>query len=670
VINMKALIFLLYFCTGLNVQAEQKSALGLLVELKDLSQSKVSSLEILTKKNFLKKIKEYQSLNILVFEKVDNNKTFELLKLCDEIKKNENVIRCEIDYKIPNNNEINGNQCISQSSLPLSRPVNLSVEKILKQMKCELLPSTDSPHQQKGLTTYWAQEYTGADLARKRIAKEHNKAIVPDNLVEIWDSEKNNHAEHVSNLIMGPNDSSLIQKEKRFPILNLQKTSDYLNNYEKMIKKCIDKKNCPQYINNSMDWLGSDIIRNQISKISKTTVFVTSAGNTGNWMDKSKRRASADGIIIAVANLGFTGLAHDNTSFASEVTISAPAGSSITSFNNKNEKIKFSGTSAATPEVTAALSAFTLITGHSLTTSEAKKLLQQTALPFPFYPDSTRVGSGILNSFKIIKIAERIKEECQNDPRVDCVSQELSKNQIYATTQDEGKTLDLLYKAMAIFPECNNKKLQPNVSETSCEDKRKVFDELREIAFLTPERSELWSAIACISEKNEMEVNAKFYNGLAERSHKNNTSLISDLLKLHNPLYVVRYIASNPQWNDESKLYEELIKNGSEDIDFELASDIFSTDDWNHDPAPIRNLIQKSTVDIHLIEHVLSKPRWAKHTDLVESLIMKNQFYIDSEIDNRILSSPIWREAFNKKFGKEENTPIDSSIIRSYLSSM
>jgi hypothetical protein len=136
---------------------------------------------------------------------------------------------------------------------------------------------------------------------------------------------------------------------------------------------------------------------------------------------------------------------------------------------------------------------------------------------------------------------------------------------------------------------------------------------------------------------------------------------------LQNPLYVARYIASNPEWKDESKIYEELIKDGNEDVDFELATNIFSNDDWNQDPSAIRKLILKSTVDLNLIEYVLSKPQWAKHTNLVESLIMKNQFYIDTEIDNKILSNSVWRETFNKKIGKEKDTPIDSSIIRNYL---
>ena len=78
-------------------------------------------------------------------------------------------------------------------------------------LQCSLVPSENPPHFQSGLSTYWAQEYVGSDLARERLLAE-NISLTPGK-VGVWDNIDQDHGILVANNIASPTLTALIPGE-------------------------------------------------------------------------------------------------------------------------------------------------------------------------------------------------------------------------------------------------------------------------------------------------------------------------------------------------------------------------------------------------------------------------------------------------------------------------
>ena len=269
------------------------------------------------------------------------------------------------------------------------------------------------------LHPFWAQEYTGADLLREKL-QESTQWEVPDHLFQIWDSYYDSHGEKVSNLIASPHPSAPIPSNKPFDYIefyNLNQKSKYYDSF----MRCQEENSCPTYINISM---GLPKFSEQGSNVADlihlaNMVVVHAAENGRTIMNPIERKYARQKNIISVANCGTDGNPYPSSSYAPEITICAPSASSdisgIRSYNFEGVPLMFGGTSGAASQVTAALVAFTAITGYSLNSHESIKILKRTAIPHPYLPTQSNMGAGMLNTWKIGEVAFKLRKQCQKD---------------------------------------------------------------------------------------------------------------------------------------------------------------------------------------------------------------------------------------------------------------
>ena len=151
--------------------------------------------------------------------------------------------------------------------------------------------------------------------------------------------------------------------------------------------------------------------------ISYYSTLVQAAGNSAGSDNKPissfavQNSQSANAIIVG--SLAPNGDKSDFSQEHPEVHIMAPADNSISSVNSAGEVVRFGGTSASTPLVTGALSAFNWMSGYHPTPEEAKILLQMTAIPHKYSNSKPRKnGFGMLNAYKMGMIGKKLKERC------------------------------------------------------------------------------------------------------------------------------------------------------------------------------------------------------------------------------------------------------------------
>ena len=410
-----------------------------------------------------------------------------------------------------------------------------------------------------GLHPFWAQQYTGADLLRKKL-EQQDDFTVPEHLFSIWDSKERFHGEYVSQLIAGPNPSAPIplNKPRNYTELNHIIKS---NEQHYTFMNCLHEGLCPSYINISMSLpRPSDEVSNIINLIDRANITVIfSAGNEEELVSLDKRKyARAKQGVILVANCDSYGNPAFDSSYAPEIIVCAP-GESVRSYDFLDRWKRFDGTSAAAPQVTAALSAFTAITGYSLNSREAKHLLKKTAIPHPRLLVNSNMGAGMVNTLKIGEVAFKLQKLCQEDNA--CYAQKLLEKDTFAFSINKQ---ELLERTSKLFPYCSGK-------EGEFPEKETLVQDLRKAALLNPYDGELWSALACINRQQCLWQHNKYYASLADRTRKTDREIISDLLQDKKYEFVNRYFPLS-----DRKVTEELLKKSSsileEQDDFDVAT--------------------------------------------------------------------------------------------------
>ena len=290
--------------------------------------------------------------------------------------------------------------------------------------------SCPSPSQQD--STFWAQQYVGADLLRTMLEEYTYNRDGLAKIVALWDGTKNRHGEFVSQIIAGPFPSAVIPLETPLDFYRFKSSNNFGNHIRSQLfyRECLRNQDCPVYINHSLDWLNENISRQiaQMNEESAITV-VTSASNDYGFVEEAKAKLSREGKLIIVASLNPAGRPSDFTNFSDAVTIAAPSDTTLRSYSFSGTPKDFSGTSGATPLVTGSLAAFTLISSYKLKTTEAIHLLQKTAIPLPFLPSSAMIGAGMLNAYKMGAVAERLKQKCQGQEA--CMAESLFLPETY-----------------------------------------------------------------------------------------------------------------------------------------------------------------------------------------------------------------------------------------------
>ena len=493
--------------------------LGLLVKVKKNYQTS-KAIKILSQKLGDKGYqfeKQYEKFNVLVFSFENSFPKKNPENDCELLKTFEFVQACSPNQVL----ELNEEQIEVESPCPNSELIKLDPELVAVSNieKCQLTPSLASsllpgkPAFPPGLSMYWAQEYTGADIVRKKLELIKDELNIPSNFVDIIDSDSHpdfvDHGLHCSNLIGGPNPVGIVPMENA---VELDINANEHVNVIDQLSLFLEKDPPPRYINWSMATFGSEVIAQSFEEmVDQTSSVVIKGCGNGNKLseDLPYRDLSHRDKVILVGSLSPSGEPSEFSSYGEELTISAPSDHFLISTNREGMPEQFGGTSGAAPQVASALAAFELLAGYPLSVAESKRLLEKTALPNVNLPVPNAYGHGSLNAAFMAEIAKRLNDVCQQDKT--CMENNLAEDQIYERDND----ISILDSLGDYFPSCNDEKLE-NLSVKSCAEKKEYFNNLREKAFISSS-PELWDAISCISKEDGFEQNGQYYHRLAER---------------------------------------------------------------------------------------------------------------------------------------------------------
>ena len=357
---------------------------------------------------------------------------------------------------------------------------------------------------------FWAQHYVGADLLREELKQQNIRNDDLYSLVGIWDAPYKNHGEYVSQIIAGPRASAVIPINDPLPfqmpfqrMINLFRREDY-----------------PSYINYSMRW---DLTMSPITSYLSTrgVTFVIAAGNHKMPLSLSLTETSLNKKAIVVSSLTPLGFPSKFTGYGA-VTVSAPSNNSIRSYDYEGNATFFGGTSGATSLVTGTLAGFTLLSRHHLTVRQADYLLRKTAIPLPRLPRKHLLGAGMLNAYKIGRVALRIREQCQRDPsgfrRDECLSNLLESKQTYHFSEMSDR---FFREAQASFEETS--------SVDDCK-KTEAFSNLRRAFLLNPTNVEVLKYLIDVRRKYfGYSLHGAFYQSLLSTLQKEEEEIIEHI---------------------------------------------------------------------------------------------------------------------------------------------
>jgi len=491
-------------------------------------------IDFLAKRYNLKKGKFHSNLKLQQYVH-DTGAHYQKLKTaCQEMLKLSEVLHCEQDIKLKsrkNVEDLNKNAMLGNNKIFNTSQRILLNQKAVPQ-GCKLIPD-EIESIRNGLSPYWAQEYTGADLSRKLLEEKNGQWQFSSDLIHVLDSATGQHKDYVKNLILSSHPSALIPVQDDHTdinFVNMEKRSSpkdttfnlsdgvYISNYVEYFENLTA---VPSIINNSMGWANSEVISDIVCQLAnKNVLFITSAGNKRSEVIENLKESAAvqDGIIL-VSSSNPEGFASGFSSYGEEILVSAPSNHELISYGSSKRYDFFGGTSGAVPQVTAALASFEMLSGYHLSAQEAKKLLLKTAIKIvTSYDQPAKFGRGSLNSYKISLLGLRLKERChkfhsQLDKFYSCASEQLNSNDFYY--------FDVVDANMSkkVLGECFG---QDQVENYSCDTRRSHFRLLREQAMLNPDRDDLWRGIGCEYAKQGFNINAIYYSRLAQLSSTDN----------------------------------------------------------------------------------------------------------------------------------------------------
>ncbi len=400
--------------------------------------------------------------------------------------------------------------------------------------ECQFLRQVPNgaPHRIPGLSPFWAQEYTGADLLREELETGQNGKLFEDLEIDVWDAKPDqiyplDHGAMVANLIRGPFPSAVLPGKATTPYRDFGSDEQY-------IEYCDETPRKPAIINHSMGWNGSQWIDGIVEEIvdEGRAIVVTSAGNEKEPLETNqptKHRLAKLKKLVVVGSLSYKSGPSHVSNYGETLTISAPSDQQMTTYDEEGSPVLFGATSGAAPQVSGALAAFMALTRFKLNTSDALLLLEKTALPIPGLPSPSRMGAGMLNSYRIGAVAKRITRKCRAQRNRDqCVREQLRKDETFLFPS---ATLGLARRVKEAFPDCSGG--GGGRSNVSCKKKQEALKALREQALVNPEGSvNEWRQIACIHRVAGFTENAFYYDRLAERleMEKEGPSATSDLV--------------------------------------------------------------------------------------------------------------------------------------------
>ncbi len=376
----------------------------------------------------------------------------------------------------------------------------------------EVVFKSNRHHLDGTLSEFWAQEYTGADLLRLELKSVELKKV--NYLVSVVDT-KYGHGEWVSSLIANDRAGAALSN------ISLSHNPGSHISHHAQLEDIINSEFGAIYINESFQWrFDTDILEANKKLSDSGSIIITSAGNCfgrcGDFVKPYKEQASKTHSVIIVAAMNEEGNKDVMSQVGNSVTVTAPGGANIRGYINNNKKsVQAERTSAATPQVTSALASFTEITGYKLNKEEIKKIFEMTSLKLSYADEfEGMVGAGLINIYKIGKVALRLREMCSNDESINsCIHEGINNHNSYLFESEI-----VLGDVASLWNSCGNS--DDGTHENDTDLKRQRLNALRASLLLSPENAEGWALLSCIYGSEGFSVNAKYYSKMAKLYQK------------------------------------------------------------------------------------------------------------------------------------------------------
>ena len=458
--------------------------------------------------------KKFKGFKTLVFSWPKLKTKNKAQKICRKLSKLKNLKYCESDTLLQPNGSDNSKTQASSPSAHCTKncgdyqtsisALHNTLKNTLPKEACELFPAKNKL-KDGTLTDYWAQEMTGADLLREEL--EQTDPLPEDKfLVAVIDGPLFNHHVHVQNIISHEGQQAVLPALSSSQIQSVLSQSpsasgyltmvvmflvDIVKNPDMNMKWSLEKT--PSFINNSINWMESRSIYEAMSHISPPAILVQAAGNSHpKPLDSMASKFSENFDSIIVGSLSPSGVVSEFSQVGEEVHILAPSDNYIASADADGNYKVFTGTSGAAPLVTGALAGFEWLSGYHPTAKEAKLLLEKTALPtiHSEFEEPQKHGVGMLNAYKLGKVAQRLKNKCGNNH--ECFKNEINNPKNYEFSTDQ----NLSQQLQSAFPDCFDP--VQSYKPVSCTDKKSTLKKLRQAVLLDTNNAALWKNLHCV----------------------------------------------------------------------------------------------------------------------------------------------------------------------------
>ena len=258
--------------------------------------------------------------------------------------------------------------------------------------------------------------------------------------------------------------------------------------------KELDTGRIPDVVNSSSTYrrkYTKDLLRLD-KQVMEKTIWVNSVGNRfPKPIADHTREIGGEAILVGSADPG--GFPSTFSSTSEHVTVLAPSDYVQRGIDAKGKIVKYGGTSGAAPMVTGVLADVKSIL-PSLTRDEAAYMLQQTATRTTINNISTVNGAGMLNHYKMLRVAQRLHKANFADNR-----HRLYRDRMYDFS-DEASQLT------------NEAKLLLASTHGLATNNTKAFKKLRKAFFLDSANEEARTLLADIYQQHGHVASAEFYH--------------------------------------------------------------------------------------------------------------------------------------------------------------
>ncbi len=403
------------------------------------------------------------------------------------------------------------------------------------------------------VTRLWAQEYIGSDLVREELEEwnqQFNHTLkVPLSIVDLGFEKDHitlteeipvprqmngkrfmraNHGTSVANLLTGPSEYRV---SDQVSLMNLTRVN-FQGMYGSMWRRFERNNRFPKVITNSLGWSDPKIPEIVEKADQQNILWFLAAGND---YPTPVRILEKESKAIMIGSFAPSGLTSYETQNDAKLVVLAPANEELATINGYGKEHLFGATSGATPLVAGTVINI-LSFLPSLNRDQTIHLIKKTA----FKSVENKLGltemPGLLNGYKLFRVAKRIYEECHED--LECIQEKIYLESTYQFKNEQEVVI------------CETIK---NLAPSEEEKKQLTLKDMRRLSFLGS--IDQMRELSCAYKYLGYEKNSEYFAFLAEeqaplREMERKANLAHD-----KALYQISYYRYGPYYSDEYELH-------------------------------------------------------------------------------------------------------------------